>query len=162
MESVLLSKHYRTRCDVKGEHMPETESLWQHWENYRPSKTMWFWSVAGISVLTMILGFTVGGWTTGGTAAFMAEKAARDARSTLAASVCVEKFVSTTGAAENLAALKEASYWERDDLIEDGGWAKLTGIEKAIPGAAELCAEELVALESLPEQSADAATTTGG
>lgn len=142
--------------------MPESVSLSQRWESYRPSKTLWFWSLAGISVLTMILGFTVGGWTTGGTAAFMAEKAARDARSTLAASVCVQKFVTTAGAAEKLAALKEASSFERDNFIEDGGWAKLTGVEEAIPGAAELCAEELIALENLPEQNADAATTTDG
>jgi len=141
--------------------MSETEPLSQRWQNYRPSKTLWFWSLAGVSVLTMILGFTVGGWTTGGSATVMAEQAAREARSTLAASLCVQNFVSTAGAAEQLAALKEASSWERDDFIEDGGWARLAGFEKAIPGAVELCAQELVAMESLPEANAEAVTTGG-
>ena len=142
--------------------MSETEPLSQRWQNYRPSKTLWFWSLAGISVLTMTLGFTVGGWTLGGRATVMAEQAAREARSTLAASLCVQNFVSTAGASEKLAALKKTSSWERDDFIEDGGWAMLAGIEKAIPGAAELCAKELVAMESLPEQNVEAAITTGG
>ncbi|NGO56115.1 hypothetical protein [Allomesorhizobium camelthorni] len=141
--------------------MSETEPLSQRWQNYRPSKTLWFWSLAGISVLTMILGFTVGGWTTGGGAAVMAELAAREARSTLAASLCVQNFVSTEGAAEQLAALKEASTWERDTFIEDGGWAMLAGMEDTIPGAAELCAKELVAMESLPEQNIEAVSTDG-
>jgi hypothetical protein len=151
------------RYGVKGrKDMSETQPLSQRWQNYQPSKTLWFWSLAGISVVTMILGFTVGGWTTGGNATFMAEQAAREARSTLAASLCVQKFVSTAGATENLAALKQASSWERDNFIEDGGWVKLAGMEKDVPGAAEVCAKELVAMESLPEQNVEAATTTGG
>lgn len=141
--------------------MAETEPLSQRWNNYRPSKALWFWSLAGISVLTMIVGFAFGGWTTGGTAAFMAEKAAKDARSTLAASVCVQNFVSTADAAEQLATLKKTSSWERDNFIEKGGWATLAGMEKAVPGAAELCAEELAAMEALPEQSVEAVTTDG-
>ncbi|BCH30252.1 hypothetical protein MesoLjLc_21820 [Mesorhizobium sp. L-8-10] len=109
----------------------------------------------------MVVGFAFGGWTTGGTAALMAEKAARDARSELVATVCVEKFVSADNASEQLAALKKTSSWERNRFIENGGWLKLTGMDKAVPGAAELCAKELVAIENLPEQSAEAVTTDG-
>ncbi|BCH22439.1 hypothetical protein MesoLjLb_22240 [Mesorhizobium sp. L-8-3] len=109
----------------------------------------------------MVVGFAFGGWTTGGTAALMAEKAARDARSELVATVCVGKFVSADNAAEQLAALKKTSSWERNRFIENGGWLKLTGMDKVVPGAAELCAKELVAIENLPEQSAEAVTTDG-
>lgn len=130
--------------------MSQTESRSQRWERFRPSKTLWFWSLAGAVVATMILGFTAGGWTTGGTAAAMAEKASKDARAELAAIICVEKFVSAQGAEEKLVALKEASTWERDEFVQDGGWATLVGVEKPVPGAASLCAKELVAMEKLP------------
>jgi hypothetical protein len=139
--------------------MPQNESRSQRWENYRPSKALWFWSVVGAAVATMIIGFTVGGWTTGGSAAVMAEQAARDARAALVASVCVQKFVAAEDAAEKLASLKGASRWSRSDLIEDGGWAKLTGMEKSVPGAADLCADELVAMDSLPEPTIEVEPT---
>jgi hypothetical protein len=48
--------------------MADNQTMSQRWENYRPSKTLWFWSVAVAAVLTMIVGFTAGGWTTGGSA----------------------------------------------------------------------------------------------
>lgn len=141
--------------------MTQTGNLSYRWENFRPSKTLWFWSLAGAVVATMVVGFTVGGWTTGGTAAKMAEKASRDARTQLAASICVEKFVSAANAATQLATLKERSRWERDDFVEDGGWAKLIGLEKPVTGAADLCAEELVAMENLPARNIAPVSTDG-
>lgn len=130
--------------------MAQTQSFSQRWENFRPTKTIWFWSTAGAAVATIVVGFTLGGWTTGGTAATMAQEAARDARAELVAAVCVENFVAGEGAAAQLVALKEASRWSRDDLIEDGGWAKLTGLEESVPGAANRCADQLVALDDIP------------
>lgn len=135
--------------------MTANESLSQRWENYRPSKTLWFWSAAGAAVATMIVGFTAGGWTTGGTATEMAEDAARDARAELAASVCVEKFVTAANASQSLAQLKEASSYQRDDFITDGGWAKLVGLDKPVAGAADLCAEKLAAMDALPVRNAE-------
>ncbi|WP_353641460.1 hypothetical protein [Mesorhizobium sp. WSM2239] len=98
----------------------------------------------------MIIGFTAGGWTTGGNAALMAERAARDARAELVAAACVQKFAADADAAAKFAALKEASSWERDDFIEEGGWALLTGMEKTVPGALDACADQLLAMDSLP------------
>ena len=117
---------------------------------------MWFWSMAGAAVATMIVGFTVGGWTTGGSAEAMAATAARDARAELASAICVEKFVSATSAAENLAQLKDQSTYQQDDFIEDGGWVTLVGVDNTVPGAADLCADELIALESLPAREVTA------
>lgn len=130
--------------------MADNQTMSQRWENYQPSKTLWFWSVAGAAVLTMIVGFTAGGWTTGGSAMKMAENSARDARAELVANLCVEKFVSASDASQNLAKLKETSSYQRDNFITDGGWAKLAGVEKNAPGAAELCAKELAAMDAIP------------
>ena len=54
-----------------------------------------------------------------------------------------------------LAALKEASSWERENIVEDGGWVVLTGMDEAVPGAAEACADQLVAMDSLPGPAVD-------
>lgn len=141
--------------------MSQTESMSHRWDKYRPTKTLWFWSLIGTAAATMILGFAFGGWTTGGSAEFMANKAAQDARTELAASLCVQKFVRTDGAAAQLAALKETSSYARDSFVEDGGWATLAGIEKIVPGAAEMCADELVAMDSIPSQTVDTAVVDG-
>ncbi len=135
--------------------MPENQTFAQRWEEFRPSKTLWFWSVAGAAVATMIVGFTAGGWTTGGSAETMAERAAGDARAELVASVCVQKFAAEADAAARLAALKEASSWERRNIVEDGGWGMLAGMEKAVPGAAEACAKQLIAMDTLPVGEVD-------
>ncbi len=140
--------------------MVEKETLSQRWDNYQPSKALWLWSTVGAVIATMIVGFTAGGWTTGGSAAVMAEKAARDARAELVASVCIEKFVAQSDATAKFAALKEASSWQRDEFIEEGGWATLLGMEKAVPGAASACADQLTAMESLPPREVDITPAT--
>lgn len=141
--------------------MSQTASMSQRWDKYRPTKTLWFWSLIGAVVATMVLGFAAGGWKTGGTAAFMADKAAKDARIELAASLCVQKFVGTEGAADQLAALKKTSSWERDSFVEEGGWAKLAGMEKSIPGTADLCADELVAMDGVAAPSVEPVVSGG-
>ena len=140
--------------------MVEKETLSQRWDTYQPSKALWFWSTVGAVVATMIIGFTFGGWTTGGSATAMAEKAARDARAKLVASVCVEKFTAQADAATKFAALKEASSWQRDKFIEDGGWAMLIGMEKSVPGAADACASQLASMDSLPPREVTIAPPT--
>ncbi len=140
--------------------MTTDQTMSQRWENFRPSKTLWFWSVAGAAVLTMIVGFTAGGWTTGGTAMTMATESARDARAELVANICVEKFVSGPNASQKLADLKETSTYQRDNFITDGGWVKLAGMERDAPGAADLCAEQLAAMDTLPARPIDPAPGT--
>ena len=104
------------------------------------------------AVAAMIVGFSWGGWVTGGTASEMAAKASRNAGEQLVASICVEAFVADANAAGNLVLLKEAKTYERDNFIEDGGWIIVPGLEKQITGAADVCAQRLLALESLPER----------
>lgn len=136
--------------------MSDGQKLTDRWSQYRPTKSTWFWSCAAVAVATMVIGFTVGGWTTGGTAQEMAEEAAEDARAQLASTLCVDRFVSAPNASSELAALKEASSYERDDMIEDGGFTTFANMEDSVSGAADLCAEQLVALEEIPGATAEA------
>ena len=147
--------------EKKGtELMTDERGIADRWSEFRPSKPMGFWSMAGAAVATMIVGFTVGGWTTGGSAQTMADVAARDAKAELASAICVEKFLTETSAAENLARLKDQSTYQQDDFIEEGGWVTLVGIDTTVPGAADLCADELVALESLPPREVTAGASS--
>jgi hypothetical protein len=138
--------------------MTDGQSMSQRFADYRPSKTVLFWSCAGCVVATMILGFTWGGWVTGGTAGELAEDAATQARAQVAATVCVEKFMATDDAHPQLASLKEIrSSWQREDFVEEGGWATVAG--KDYDDAAELCAERLIDMEPPPAQEAAASET---
>jgi hypothetical protein len=123
-------------------------SFSQRFEEYRPSKTVLFWSCAACVVLTMIVGFTWGGWVTGGTAQEMAEEAKETTTQQLAAALCVERFMSAQDVGVQLASLKEiTSSYRQSEFIEDGGWATLPGAEEANAEGADLCAERLAEME---------------
>jgi hypothetical protein len=127
--------------------MNDSTSFSQRWADFRPSKAVWLWSCVACVVATMVVGFAWGGWTTGGTAAKMASDAADHAQAELAATVCVAKFMAAPDVATQLATLKKTDSWKREDLIQKGGWAKLTGLEKVPSDAADLCAEKLASME---------------
>lgn len=102
------------------------------------------WSCAGCVVATIVIGFTWGGWVTGGTATKMAADAAAGASAHLAAADCVRRFESGPNATAELAALKKADSFDRSDMIEKGGWATMPGSKNPVEGAALLCAQQLV------------------
>jgi hypothetical protein len=138
----------------------DKQNLKIRFDQYQPSKTQLFWACAGSVVIATVIGFTWGGWVTGGTARDMAENAAAQGRQQVAAVVCVDRFMAAADAGAQLAALKEiSSSYQRDKFVEDGGWAIMRASTSEDGGsagpsssrdqreAAELCADELVALE---------------
>ena len=114
------------------------------WAEYRPSKTATFWACVACVIATIVIGFTWGGWVTGGTAKAMAENAATSAKAELVASVCVDRFLAAADAKANLATLKDTSSWERDDYLEKGGWLSITKGKQPVDGAADLCVDRLI------------------
>ena len=123
------------------------------WRDYRPSKVTWFWSCVGCVIATMVIGFTWGGWVTGGSADQMAAEAREAGRAQLAATICVARYIDAPDAAVQLAALKDESSWSRDDTIADAGWTTPLGLEEPVSGAADLCADRLVAMDLPVEQA---------
>ncbi|HSA81922.1 MAG TPA: hypothetical protein VLE23_13990 [Geminicoccaceae bacterium] len=131
----------------------------QWFDQYRASKTVLFWACAGSAILATAVGFSWGGWVTGGTAREMAEQSAAQARQEVAAVVCVERFMAAPDMAAQLTLLKgmDRSY-QRGKFVEDGGWAIMPvggGAETSLPGssadhrqAASLCAEVLTQQET--------------
>ena len=133
--------------------MTDGQSMSQRFAEYHPSKTVLFWSCAGCAVATMILGFTWGGWVTGGTAEEMVADAADQARAETAAAVCVEEFMRQADAGVQLTSLKEiSSSWGREDFVEEGGWAMIA--DEEYDDAAEVCAERLMKMEGPVTQEA--------
>lgn len=128
-------------------------SMTKRWRNYHPSKTAWFWSLAGAVVLTIVVGFAWGGWTTGGSAREMARDAADDARAQLAATLCVHQFMNAADAGTQLTALKAESRWQRDNFLEEGGWVVIAGLDDMPDGTANLCAQRLVEMEAPAQQA---------
>lgn len=133
--------------------MAEKMNMSRRWDDYRASKTVLFWSCTGCVVGALILGFTWGGWVTGGTAEEMAEETAEQARAQLAAAVCVHEFVQAGDASVQLASLKDLSSYRQGEFIEEGGWATMPDADEPRDDVADLCAEQLVELE-LPTQEA--------
>jgi hypothetical protein len=136
------------------------KSVQQRWHDLQPSKTMLFWSCAGSVAVALIVGFTWGGWVTGGTARDMAQTAGEKSRYDLASVICADKFMAAADAKAQLTELKaiESSYGQRQ-FIDAGGWATMPGQEKAARQAAELCAAVLDQLE-LDAAAADVEPTS--
>lgn len=89
-----------------------------------------------------IVGFTWGGWVTGGTAEAEAAKRANTSVVAALAPVCVEKFKHAADVSANLIALKKADTWAQGDFVEKGGWATIAGSNPPtqVTAVAQACA----------------------
>lgn len=115
------------------------------WEAYRPTKAVWLWSCVGAVATTMIVGFSAGGWVTGGTAAEQTEAATGEAVAQLAAGICAKRFLAADDSQIQLTALEKTDTWRRNTFIEEGGWVTFANMKEPVNGAAVLCAEQLLA-----------------
>jgi hypothetical protein len=102
------------------------------------------WGVAVGSVLTMMVGFSWGGWTTSGTADRLATERSTAAVTAALVPVCLEKSKADPGVVTKVVALKAltSSYEQRDAVAKDG-WATV-GAGEANSSVAEACATELL------------------
>ena len=100
------------------------------------------WGVAGGAVVLATVGFTWGGWVTGGKAEADATQRANAAVVVALAPLCVEKFQHTADASANLVALKKVDSWTQGDFVEKGGWATLPGSNspQQVSAVAKACA----------------------
>lgn len=85
------------------------------------------WGMVGGAIAAAIVGFSWGGWVTGGSAEATAAQRANAAVVVALAPVCVERFQRASDVPANLAALKKVDAWSQGDFIEKGGWATAPG-----------------------------------
>ena len=145
----------------------QKRTLSQRFDDYQASKTVLFWACAACVIAAIVVGFSWGGWVTGGTAQEMVQDSAAQARQELAAVVCVDRFMAAPDAGVQLTALQEmTSSRAQGKFVEDGGWAVIVPASSAIDytaradhrEAAGLCAEQLAKRE-MPGLTNDEAAT---
>lgn len=100
------------------------------------------WGIAGGAVALAIVGFSWGGWITGGKAESAAQIRVDDAVVGALAPICVEKFQRAGEAPANLVALKKVDTWSRGEFVEKGGWAAVPGTHSTerVSAVAKACA----------------------
>lgn len=100
------------------------------------------WGMAGGAIAAMIVGFSWGGWVTGGSAEAAAAQRANAAVVVALAPVCVERFQRASDVPANLDALKKVDTWSQGDFIEKGGWATAPGSKPSdqVSAVAKACA----------------------
>ena len=93
----------------------------------------------------MVIGFSWGGWVTGGTANKLAADQAGAAVVTVLTPICVEKFLQNSDAQANLAVLRKiSSNWQQGQYLEKGGWATPPGATSSDYELARACAAKLI------------------
>ena len=122
-------------------------SFRQWWNEARPTKAVLFWSVVAAVILTMTVGFSWGGWMTGGTAQRMAEVAARKAVIERLSLICVDQFSQDPDKAQKLIEFIDTKAYQRDEYVTDQGWATMFGDEKPDRNVADACAKLIVLID---------------
>ena len=96
----------------------------------------------------MVVGFSWGGWMTGGTAIKLANERTNNAVVAALTPICVEKFLQNSDAKANLAVLQKiSSNWEQGDYLQKGGWATRPGATSSDYQLARACADKLVQIK---------------
>jgi hypothetical protein len=108
------------------------------------SRTRLLQGIAIGAIASMAIGFSWGGWVTGGTANRFAAEQASTAVVAALTPLCVEKFLQNSDAKANLEVLKKIpSNWEQGDYVEKGGWAAQPGAASSDYHLARAYAEKL-------------------
>jgi hypothetical protein len=109
----------------------------------------WFkpgiWGAVVGSILTMIVGFSWGGWTTSSTALQVAMKQADAAVTAALVPVCLAGEKADVARTKKLGELTAImSSWERTEFVMKTGWATFPGQEDPNRAVAEACASALL------------------
>ena len=115
------------------------------WNNAKLKKSVVFWIAIGAVLLTLFLGFTRGGWTTGGNAASMAEKAAAGAVVERLVPICIAQFSADPQQALKLTALQAiTSSSKRVAFVKEQGWATMPGETAPDSKVATQCTNQIM------------------
>ena len=103
------------------------------------------WGVVVGSVLTMIVGFSSGGWSTDSAARQMATKRADAAVTTALLPICLAGEKADLARVKKLADLTAiTSSWEQTEFVMKSGWATFPGQADPNREVAEACASALL------------------
>jgi len=95
------------------------------------------------AVALAIVGFSWGGWVTGGTAEKMASEHARMEVVAALVPICIEQSSQDPQVAATLALLKDTSSYQRSDMLMEAGWATIPGSSDPNRQVASACMDKL-------------------
>jgi len=99
--------------------------------------------LGGIAVA--IVGFSWGGWMTGGSARLQATERSDTAVVAALTSICVDQSKRDPQMVERLAALKAASPYGRAEIVMKNGWATMPGSKDPSRQVASACGDQIAA-----------------
>jgi hypothetical protein len=101
--------------------------------------------VIGAIVVVIVMFWT--GWVvTSGAAAANSEEMAKQAVVENLGPICVEQYLQDPNKLERFAELKKKSSYQRDDYVNEIGWATMPGAESPVRGVADACAKRIMEL----------------
>ncbi len=103
------------------------------------------YGAAAGAIALAVVGFSWGGWVTGGTAQKLADDSAKAAVASAMTPYCVASSKSDPRSLEVLAELKAAQGYNRRGVIEKAGWATPLGSDKPNTELAKACDTALAA-----------------
>ncbi len=90
-----------------------------------------------------VVGFTWGGWVTGGAAQRMAESQATSDVVAALTAICVDQSKRDPALEQKLAELKTTATYKQAEFLMTTGWATMPGETEANRAVAKLCATKL-------------------
>ncbi len=107
------------------------------------------------AVFVGVVGFTWGGWVTGGTANDRAMAMSRDDVVASMVPVCLDMARSDPVQADKLATIRAASTYQRRDALMEAGWATMPGTDAPDRDIAQACLAALD-VDRSPERAENA------
>ncbi len=101
-----------------------------------------FWWLVSGAVVAIVIGFTLGGWSTAGAT----QKISDDAVLASQSAICVAQFLKDPTSKEKMKDFAGLDSWKRSEYIEKGGWDKMPGQETAGTSVSQGCATGIEAL----------------
>ena len=98
----------------------------------------------GAVIITLIAGFTWGGWVTGNTAQAMAEKVTQEAIAERLGKICMAQAQQSADIQTQLEELKKIATYNRAKAVMEKPWAVMPGEEAADRAVAVACAAALM------------------
>ena len=109
-------------------------------ENIKP--LIWGIVVGAIGLLIVV--FWSGWVVTNSTAEAQGKQLAKEAVLEQLVPICVAQYLQDPNKVERLAELEDKRYWQRDDYVEEIGWAKMPGSKSLVRGVADKCAKQII------------------
>lgn len=95
------------------------------------------------AVVFGVVGFSWGGWVTGGSAEEMASDMSRDSVIEALVPICLDIARTDPDRVTQLAAIREASTFRRRDAVMAAGWATVPGSDEPNRALAQACVDGL-------------------